>query len=576
MTATTSREAMVRCLLDDDLRKGLGDSVQLEAWREMEWRRCAASFAYFIENYGWIISKDGNVIKWTLWPTQRQLAEDLQAGHSIVAFKARQLGITTELINYDLWLVLFKDAKRVYFVSDSEEKGKEAMAKMGATYDRLPQWFKERATNKAKVGESRRKDRKEGSLGISFGLSEMKVLTSTPNSVAGVSGDIVLDEFGRHRDQKRILDNAIPAFLGGGQLVIIGNGNGEDELFRIYHKALAGDFPGMKAYFFSWRDDPNRDDEWYESTKKMYLRDNPEQDIYSFKAQYPSTVEEAAYVTGDSFFDLGMVNGISRLTGRSKQGEVRPAGEDEHFIPKFEFLRNPKGRSRMFMEPKEGSRYVIGVDTAEARSPKGDYSVAWVSEYLTDGNEIDRRANEYGWNRPPMMDGRPAFSYERDIDALDTAMVFRARLAPIAFAGEIEEIARYYNDAFVVVESNSAGGTVISQLKNTYHNLYKQVKRDMHFADDLSENIGYWENERSKRDMLNNLDHWLRTGRFFMRDPLTNSEYAKYGYDERGRLSAPKGLTDDLVIGSGLCVIGAIDIRFAPTTGAEVNYGLDW
>jgi len=572
----TSRAAMVRTLLDDDLRKGRGDGMQQELWRELEWRRCAESAAYFLETYGWIITKDGNVARWVLWPKQRELLTDLQAGVSIVAFKARQLGATTVLINYDLWQVLFRDAKRIYFVSDSEEKGKEAMAKMAATFDRLPSWMKERAASKAKVETSRRKDRKEGSLGISFGLSELKVLTSTPNSVAGVSGDIVLDEFGRHRDQKRILDNAIPAFLGGGQLVIIGNGNGEDELFRIYHKALAGDFPGMKAYFFSWKDDPQRDEEWYETTKKMYLRDNPEQDIYSFKAQYPATPEEAAFVTGNSFFDLTMINGMSRLTSTPKQGEVRSAGEDEHFIKQFVYLRNPKGRCRQFLEPREGARYVIGVDTAEARSPKGDYSVAWCSEYLTDPKMIDERAALHGWDKPPVMDGRPAFEFEPSIDALDTALVFRARLSPVTFASEIEQIARYYNDAFVVIESNSAGGTTISHIKEIYNNLYRQVKVDTTFTDDRAEIIGYWENERSKKQMLDNLDHWLRSGRFMMRDPLTIGEYAKFGYDERGRLTAPKGMTDDLVIGSGLCVIGAMDMRFAPTDGKEVNYGWDW
>lgn len=601
----TTRDERIALLVYDDLAKGKGTHDQLCAYRELEWRRCSRDPVYFLNKYGWLIVKEGGISKLTLWPRQRTLVADLNEGKSICAVKARQLGVTTVLILFRLWQVIFLDAAQNNFVSDSEEKGKEAMKKMAATYDRLPKWMKERAASKAKTGDVRRKDKKEGTLGISFGLSELKVLTSTPNSVAGVSGNIDLDEFGRHRDQRRVLDNAIPAFQGGGQIVVIGNGNGEDELFNLYQQASRGEFPGMQSYFFSWKDDPSRisgeyapyltrgDDicpyeegqivpdgwtliyPWYEETKKMYLRDNPDKDIYSFKAQYPSTIEEAFYLTGDTFFDLKMVNGLSQLSTRQYplKAELRNQGEDEHFIERFSFSKHSSGKYRVYRDPEPGRAYVAGIDpTGDGKN--GDYAVITICE-LVRGEEVRTRADEYGYLSPPVLDNQIAFEW-RDTDyAMDVACVFQARMEPVVFSQEVERVCRHYNDAFAVIERNNSGGTVVSHIKNTYWNLYKQVKEEK-FADDFNDIIGYWETEASKKRMLDNLNYWLSSGWIFLHDSPTIAELSKFGYDDRGRLRSPKGMHDDLVFGLGLAVVGARDMQITKTGGDEVNFGLEW
>lgn len=609
-----TRDALVRVLLEHDLAAGNGDAVQVAAWREIEWRRCAADPAYFIEKYGYLISKTGDITRWNLWPKQRQLLADLHAGHSIVAIKARQLGVTTLLINFRLWQVIFKDAVRNHFVSDSEEKGKEAMTKMGATYDRLPAWMKERAVSKAKVSADKRKDRKEGTMGVAFGLSELKVLTSTPNSVAGVSGNIDLDEFGRHRDQTRIINNAIPAFLGGAQMCIVGNGNGKDELYRVYQRAIAGEFPGMRAYFFSWRDDITRvtgenapylidegvdgfsvpEDErvyytegepvptgkyafypWYEDTKKMYLREEKAQDIYAFKAQFPDTVEEAWTLTGNSFFNMHMVNGYSRLTRDFKRAECRQLPNAEDGNECFYFTEQHNGRLRLYHEPEPDGFYVMGVDPVTGGA-NGDYAVATVCRLLNTDALCDAKAEEYGHHNPPLLDGKVAFEYEPTNNALEVCAVYQARTEPVGFAVEVENLARHYNQAFVVIESNASGGTVISHIKSTYTNLYRQIRKDTKFNDEMGDVIGYWETERSKRQMLDDLNWWLAHGWVFVNDSATVSELAVFGYDERGKLKAPKGMHDDLVFGLGLCVVGARDLMMAPTDDELVNFGSEW
>jgi hypothetical protein len=603
MTAT--REAMVRCLLHDDIKnRGLGDETQRTAWEEIEWRRCGRDFEYWRVNYTYIVLKSGDIIPWTdPYPMQVEAIQEWMSGASTQEGKARQLGQTTNGTHYALHDCMWGQGVVWNFFGADDDASKDMKTRLDATLDRLPEWMLNRARRTPgsnSTEDIRRKNKQDGATIITFGLSKIRVFSGAVKKAQGLTGKTLWDDAGKHTDPERKWQLLYPTIddpdpNNRGQVIIIFNGNGEDFLFFLSRKAKAGEV-SLKWHFRSWKDDPRRvwmvDDEgigphcvienrkevypWYVNAERQYLIQNPEADIYSFKAQYPSTEEEMFYVTGNSYFDLTMINGMSRLAKTPINGVLQSAGEDEHFRPQFNFIRQHSGRYQQFLEPLPNARYVIGVDTADARSPKGDYSVAWCAEYLMDTKEIDRRAEEYGWLHPPVLEGKPAFTYERGVDALDTACVFRARLSPVSFAYEVELLARYYNDAFVVIESNPIGGTLISHLKETYNNLYKQVKVDTKFTDDRGENIGYWSNERSKLQLLSELNHRLATGGFFMRDPLTIGEYSKFGYDDKGKPTAPKGLTDDRVIASGLCCIGANDLRFAPTEGAEVNYGWDW
>lgn len=584
---TTSREKALRLLYDDDLRHGKGTDHQQKCWQEIEWRLCQADPLYWFDHYAYITTKDDRIERWRLFPIQRMLISDWFEGYSCAAIKARQLGVTTLQVTYFLWRTLFKDAAKSFQVSDAEPKAIEALTKMAVTHDRLPQWMKERASRGVKLERNAKADKQDAAKHVKYGFSEMKVLTSTPNSVAGVSGTVALDEFPRHREQKRVMDNAIPAYEGGGQLILIGNGDGEEELFRTYYKAKRGEFPGMKSYFFSWKDDPRRvmgenapiiDTDgneifpWYERTKLMFLRDNPEKDIYEFKRQYPSTEDEAFYITGDSFFDLRCVNGLSRLMHanqfKPKLGFIDFTGE------KPRFHSNPNNPLlRMYNPPEDGEVYIIGVDpTGDGKD--GDFAVAQVFRFLC-GKEAFDRLEELGYTDPPIVEGQPAFTFEDMGFALEQVAVYQKRIEPVTFASQVERIGRFYNDAFTVIERNTHGGTVISHLKETYYNLYHEV-RDEKFSDETTEMIGHYTSNRSKTEMYDLFRAWAMRGVIILKDASTIQEMARFGYDDRGRLSAPKGLHDDLPDGVALGCVGAHTLATKRTEAPDVNYGLDW
>ena len=549
------RDAAIEALTWDDLACGRGSRRQVEAYRELEWRRCAADPVYFIDRYGHLVEKsDGSISKFCLWPVQRELLREWQQHLSTVAVKARQLGITTLSAHFAMWEVIFKEAAKWLLVSASEEKAKDIIDRVQATKDRLPDWMILRAQNRAAVaadGAAKRKNRSDALMRLSFGHSEMKVVTSTSKSIKGAAANFILDEFTEHDEQERKWRMLLPAIDGGAMAIIIANGEGEDTFWSIYQRAKTNQGRFM-PHFFWWGDDPRRltdatidgepalsfskDEQikayaekrlvapWYDRMEADYLISNPEQDKFAFKQQFPSTEQEAFYLTGNSRFSLDLLNDCSKSLHERQIhpliGVLEKVGER-----KWEFKRVPKGTLRLYEEPKLGAQYVIGVDSSGGSST-GDFSVAQVMRI--DGVKLIQ------------------------------ACVLHTRINPAHLAYEVERLGWYYNEAFVVFESNFHGQVLRDRLKEGYHNLYMR-KRYEKFTDDEVDNIGFWTDAHSKSRIIDQLDEWLHENRVLLNDSKTIGELSHYAVRDNGTTGAPKGMYDDLVMGLALAVEGAAD-----------------
>jgi len=549
------RQALIDALRLDDLERGVGEPQQLAAYRELEWRKCSRDPAYFIEKYGKLMDKQtGQVEAFHLWPVQRQLLEEWRLHRSTVAVKARQLGVTTLSAHYALWEVLFKEAAKWMLVSASEEKAKDIIDRVQATKDRLPEWMMDRA----RPENAKRKDRSDAMMRISCGHSEMKVVTSTARSIKGAAANFILDEFTEHEEQERKWRMLLPAIDGGAMAIIIANGEGEDTFYDIYQAAKTPDSI-FTPHFFWWGDDPRRLESatidgkpaceftkepqlaafasgrmvapWYEGMKKQYLISHKTADEFAFKQQYPSTEYEAFYLTGNSRFDLTMLNAM-QLDLHARQ--VRPRiGNVRKAETGYTFAEHPTGIIRMYEEPIPGAKYVMGIDSAAGDNPvKGDYSVVQVLRITT--------------------------------DKLVQAAVLHAKLRPDQLAYEAERIGWYYNEALCVIEVNFHGQVVRDRMKDGYKRFYYR-KRYEKFADEEADALGFWTDGASKTRIIDQIDEYLHSDRVVINDAATIKELNTYEIRENETTGAPKGQNDDLVMGLALAIEGAIDLMTRKT-----------
>jgi hypothetical protein len=533
------RYLVLRAVIEADLSRGIGNPDQVEAWRELEWRRCVEDPVYFLDNYGFIMLKEGGIEKWELWPVQRRLLEDWKNGESIVAVKARQLGITTLSAHFALWDVMFHEAARWHIFSSSEEKARDIIERVQATKDRIPEWMLRRASRKGyeQSEVTKRRDKSDSFTRISFGLSEMKIMTSTPKSIQGAAGKFILDEFTLHTEQQRKFHMLLPAIDGGGQCIIIANGNGEDVFYQIYQRAKEGK-NRFKPYFFNWRDDPRRDEEWYSSAEQEFMLDprNAEKDVSVFHAMYPNTEDEAFFIGGNSRFSLKRINEVladihakeANNPGFFASYAIENAGNG------YEFRETATGKWHVYEKPEAGARYAIGVDPSGGLS-SGDYGVITVLKLLGE-----------------MKVGSKRFSRLRQV------AVFRGKVEPSLLASEAGKVGVMYNTARINVEANNHGGLVLERLKYSYYNLYMRKKNEK-FTSDNTDLLGYWMTTTSKKFLIDQLAEFVHAGWVEINDLDTCRELSTYEVRENETTGAMSGMNDDLIAGLAHAVECSVD-----------------
>jgi len=111
-----------------------------------------------------------------------------------------------------------------------------------------------------------------------------------------------------------------------------------------------------------------------------------------------------------------------------------------------------------WLEPEEGMRYVIGVDTASG-APEGSYSAAVVIN-----------------------------------DRWEVCATFQARLEPHQLADILKKMGTWYNNAELVIERNFTGYAVLEQMTG-YGNIAHQ--RDF-TTGKIMEKKGWWSNDQTR------------------------------------------------------------------------------
>lgn len=222
-----------------------------------EIKRCKNP-VYFMKNYIYIQHPTKGKILFKTWEFQEKALEDLLNYRFNIILKSRQLGFSTLTSAFILWMALFNKNKFIGTVSIKREDAAEIINKIKYAYDNLPEWLKisEIATNNV--------------FEFSFkNGSKIKATATTSNIGRGSAFSLLfIDEAAFIEGLDEAWASAWPTLSTGGQAIINSTPNGASGFFYdMYTEAEAGnnDFHVIKL---SWDVHPERDQEWYETTKK--------------------------------------------------------------------------------------------------------------------------------------------------------------------------------------------------------------------------------------------------------------------------------------------------------------------
>lgn len=269
---------------------------------------------------------------------------------------------------------------------------------------------------------------------------------------------------------------------------------------------------------------------WYRRTAASY--DTREM----MMAEFPTTDDEAFMNTGAGVFAPEAVARLRRgCAMEARRGEMTAAG----------FRPDSLGAFRMWRDVEPRSRYVVAVDIG-GRSARADWSVIAV-----------------------MREARgPA-------DAHEVVAQWRGHTDHDLLVTTAERIARHYNYALLVIESNTleaeetdgANLFVLSRLAERYSNVYRRQSFDRDTGT-MGTRVGFHTNRATKALVISALIEAVRDGLYTERDPGACDELLTYEQRPNGSYAARSGCHDDILMTRALALHA---LHSAPVTPAALE-----
>ena len=240
-----------------------------------------------------------------------------------------------------------------------------------------------------------------------------------------------------------------------------------------------------------------------------------------FAQEYPANDEEAFLLSGRPVFDLRKLAAADKTAPKPEKGRVVEEHGRAVFVPgNGEYLH-------LYDKPKPGAEYVIGIDSA-AGERDGDHSAMAVIEK----------------------------------ESMQVAAFWHGHIDPDLLGQEAVLLARSYNGALLVPESNNHGIAVIGAIRRAhYGRIYRQRDPD---SGRLGERWGFLTTARSKPLAVNALARYIREDSARLKDKGLIRECMDYTYDEKGHSNARAGAHDDRVMAMAIAVYSAEDVGRGP------------
>lgn len=436
-----------------------------------EIRRCAANPLYFVWHYCRVKNERTKRFEpFGLWPDQILALTLLWKRRFVIALKARQIGMTTLVVAFSVWLALFTPNSTILIFSKTQREAKDMLKRIKNTIRSLPSWLQ---PAEFLVDATQELELSNGSRFITFA-------SRGPGGDSYTASLVIIDEADLIPNLNELLEGAEPTVAADGKMVLLSRVDKKDPnspFKQIWRAAVKGDNE-FAPIFIPWHARPGRTQEWYESQRRsIESRTGALDDLY---AQYPATPEEALAPR-----ELDRRFTAKQLSVVFEPGKPLPASE----LP----WKNFGGELRVYELPKRGSSYVIGADVAEG-NPNSDDSVACVVERST----------------------------QRQV------AVLAAKLEPGELAHWLARLAAVYNGAPILVERNNHGAHCIRALLSVPSTVAPRprllVGRDNKY--------GWWTDYQGKRRMYAQLADCVRCASCTIVDQQTYDQLLSLDVDE--------------------------------------------
>ena len=273
---------------------------------------------------------------------------------------------------------------------------------------------------------------------------------------------------------------------------------------------------------------------WYILERSKYT------DHGDMASEYPSDDVEAFVHSGARVFDKYHVEKFKKACKAPKWiGDVYADGDEgEEALVNLRFSEDKQGLLWVWAKPdvdgdeEVTDRYLVVVDIG-GRGKKADWSVIVVFD----------RLNQMEGGKPVVV---AQWYGHIDMDRL---------------AWKAAQIAAYYDNAYLVIESNTLethdkerqvdgdmSGYILNQIKDVYTNLYARKQSDEEIKEQAPKKYGFHTNVATKPKIISTLVKVIRDHLYVERDARCLDEYLCYEKKKNGSFGAITGKHDDLLM----------------------------
>lgn len=480
------------------------DFAMEDLWQEREFRKCAAlntiipdehlaGFLHFCETYVFIRHPDPNRgrIKFEPFEAQIEAVHSWMSVRYSLVLKARQIGFSTLVAIYALWLAALHPDRAVLMLSRTERDAIKLLQKSKYAWQYLPDWMKFR------IGPMNPTQTK-------MEFANNSVIESLPSNTParGESASLVIvDELAFLPNSEEAWSSIEPSADVGGRVIMLSTANGEGNLFhKLWVEATAHN-NRFEPLFFPWSAN-GRDQDWYDAK----AADLPE---WQMAQEYPDNAEDAFLKSGRPVFDLR----------RLREYELRKPLATGFFKETGEFVEDARtvdAGVSIWEWPTEDGKYVMGVDVAQGFE-HGDYSSVHVIECRT----------------------------------AKLVATYHAHIDPDLLGSDVlPKLGRFYRQALIGVESNQHGLTTLKYLQaSKYFPIYYE-RSPKYKKSKPTDVLGFRTSQTSKPLIIDGLAETLR-GDFDMPCEATMGELKTYTRDDKGKMSGSP--YDDRTMSLAIC-----------------------
>lgn len=485
------------------------------AQQRAEIKKCFEDPLYFINNYCKIPTTTKGLVAFNTFKYQDELVHKFETNRFNVVLKARQLGISTLVSGYALWLMVFKENKSCLVLATKLGTAANLIYKVAEMYGHLPEWLQ--------IAKIKLNNRNE--FRLSNG-SFIKAESTEKSSGRSEALSLLIVDEAAHVDnldgETGLWTSIYPTLSRGGACIAISTPAGQGNWFyNIYVGAEAGD-NDFVATKLMWWEHPDCDEAWFaKETKNMSVKQAAQEYQCSFNA------------TGETVIDP----------------EILTQYEDK--LDSIEFLN--EGGTKLYSDPimksymdkklfiwenhKPGVSYFITCDVA--RGDGKDFSTAMV------------------WNMSDMSQ----------------AAEYKGKIAFDAFAEFIVGLGASYGNPPILVENNILGYAVITRMEEAGYPKIVYTKKGTgewtgYYFNDGTCNLGFSTSAKSRPEIVALMEEQVRNKQWDLRSKRLISELRTFIWDH-GKPQAMKGKNDDLVMAFCFAAWGRENIFFSSIRKAE-------